>query len=72
MSRSLFKGPFFNEKKKKNCKNKNLAIMPRDINKLIFVYNGKKFTKVKITDEKVGYKLGEFINTRVLHKYKKK
>lgn len=72
MSRSLFKGPFFNEKKNKNCKNKNLVIMPRDINKNQFVYNGKKFIKLQITDEIVGYKLGEFINTRILHKYKKK
>lgn len=72
MSRSLFKGPFFNEKKTKNLKNKNFVIMPRDVNKFLFVYNGRKFMKVKITDEKIGYKLGEFINTRILHKYKKK
>lgn len=72
MSRSLFKSPFFNEKKTKNLKNKNFVIMPRDVNKFLFVYNGKKFMKVKITDEKIGYKLGEFINTRILHKYKKK
>ena len=71
MSRSQFKGPFFNSKKN-NHKNKNVTILPRDINKFFFIHNGKKLIKLNITDEQIGYKLGEFINTRILHKYKKK
>ena len=30
----------------------------------VFVHTGRDFKKVKITREKVGYKFGEFCNTR--------
>jgi len=36
------------------------------------VYNGKLFKSVRITRERVGYKLGEFSFTRVLTERKKK
>ena len=36
-----------------------------------FVYNGKTFIKVLITDEMVGYKLGEFSPTRKRFSFKK-
>jgi small subunit ribosomal protein S19 len=36
-----------------------------------FVYNGKTFIKVLITDDMVGYKLGEFSPTRKRFSFKK-
>lgn len=36
------------------------------------VYNGKTFITIKIVDEMVGYKVGEFVLTRKQFSYKKK
>lgn len=78
MSRSKYKGPFFRvnliEEKDKWIKidNKNLIILPEYINKNVNVYNGKTFVNINITEKMIGYKFGEFINTRKKHIYKKK
>lgn len=76
MSRSLLKGPFFKKKIIINNKikifNKNLIILPEYVNKNIYIYNGKQFIKKQINDSMVGYKFGEFINTRKYNNYKKK
>ena len=78
MSRSLFKGPtlgsFYNLKDNKNkikIFNKSLIILPEYINKTVFVYNGKKFIKLIIQENMIGYKFGEFIHTRARYNYKK-
>lgn len=71
MSRSNFKGPFFLNKINKYLKSKEIIIMPENVNKFYFIYNGKKFIKIKITEEMIGYKFGEFILTRARYKYKK-
>ena len=77
MSRSLFKGPNIDssinlkEKKIKILK-KNLIILPEYLNKTVYVYNGKQFIKLIIKDNMIGYKFGEFVNTRSNFKYKKK
>ena len=51
---------------KKNIKtmSKNSIILPNFIEFTFQVYNGKTFTVVKIIDEMVGHKLGEFVSTR--------
>lgn len=78
MSRSLFKGPLLNssielnKKKKIKIFNKNLIILPEYINNRFYIYNGKKFILLNITENMVGYKFGEFISTRAQYKYKKK
>lgn len=77
MSRSKYKGPFFKVnflKKKKWMKitNKNLTILPEYVNYSVSVYNGKIFINLKINDKMIGFKFGEFINTRKKHIYKKK
>ncbi len=77
MSRNKNKGPFFKVKllKKKEwiqIFNKNLTILPEYINYRINVYNGKTFINLKIDEKMIGYKFGEFINTRKKHIYKKK
>lgn len=77
MSRNSKKSPFFkynlrnNKKKWIKIFNKNLVIMPKDIDFIFNVYNGKEFIKIKILKEMIGYKFGEFINTRKKYVYKK-
>lgn len=70
MSRSSLKGPFFNNNL--IVKKKNLIIIPENINNIYSIYNGKNSVKLKITENMVGHKFGEFINTRIRHIYKKK
>ena len=77
MSRSKTKGPFFKVnllKKKQWIKimNKNLTILPEYNNYSVSIYNGKNFNNLNITNKMIGFKFGEFINTRKKHIYKKK
>ena len=51
---------------------KNSIILPSFIELAFRVYNGKAFTIVKIIEEMVGHKLGEFVSTRKQFSYKKK
>jgi len=81
MSRSIYKGPFFDpqlktklelRKKKKQeviLKKKNSIILPEYIDLFFKIYNGKQYLKLKVIEEMVGHKFGEFIFTR---KFKKK
>ena len=78
MSRSLNKSPFFKvnlistNQKWIPIYNKNLTILPEYINHFVNIYNGKTFVNIKITEKMIGFKFGEFINTRKKHIYKKK
>ncbi|WGH26646.1 MAG: 30S ribosomal protein S19 [Candidatus Shikimatogenerans bostrichidophilus] len=84
MPRSLKKGPYVNYKLLKkirknnlNLKNKNniktwsrsSVIIPEFIGNTILVHNGKQFIPVFITEEMVGYKLGEFSPTRIFRSH---
>nr|AKI85063.1 ribosomal protein S19 [Pelargonium cotyledonis] len=40
------------------------TILPEFVGSTVQIYNGKQFVRVKITDEKVGHKFGEFAPTR--------
>jgi len=84
MNRVKWKGPYIKTdllKKIKNYKlvsrnniktiSKNSTILPKFIGLTFRIYNGKTFTIVKIIDEMVGYKLGEFVSTRKQFSYKK-
>lgn len=51
---------------------KNSIILPNFVELSLRVYNGKTFTILKIIDEMVGHKLGEFVSTRKQFSYKKK
>jgi small subunit ribosomal protein S19 len=79
MSRSIKKGPFYDEflmkrvkklaltKKKEIIKtwSRRSTIMPEFIEQTFAVYNGKEHITVYITEDMVGHKLGEFAPTRV-------
>jgi ribosomal protein S19 len=51
---------------------KNSVILPKFVGFSLKAYNGKTFTTIKIIDEMVGHKLGEFVTTRKQFSYKKK
>nr|YP_009186119.1 ribosomal protein S19 [Skeletonema marinoi]ALO71452.1 ribosomal protein S19 [Skeletonema marinoi] len=51
---------------------KSSVILPKFIGLTIQVYNGKAFITIKIVEEMVGHKLGEFVLTRKQFSYKKK
>ena len=78
MSRSVWKGPFVDpsllkkvEKLKSQTKpmpiktwSRKSTIIPEFIGVSFLIYNGKKFISIKISEEMVGHKLGEFSPTR--------
>jgi len=81
MSRSVWKGPFVDPslinkvEKMKNQSNKTpiktwsrkSTIIPEFIGHSFLIHNGKKFIPIKISEEMVGHKLGEFSPTRTFH-----
>ena len=78
MARAVWKGPFVEEsliKKVEKLKGQSNAapiktwsrkstIIPEFVGHSFLIYNGKKFIPIKISDEMVGHKLGEFSPTR--------
>ena len=81
MSRSVWKGPFVDpsllkkvEKLKSQANptpiktwSRKSTIIPEFIGISFLIYNGKKFIPIKISEEMVGHKLGEFSPTRQFH-----
>jgi len=81
MSRSVWKGPFVDPsllKKVEKLKSQSnptpiktwsrkSTIIPDFIGVSFLIYNGKKFIPIKISEEMVGHKLGEFSPTRQFH-----
>jgi len=79
MSRSSKKGPYFDErllsKIERQAKGKNrepvktwsrdCTVVPEFVGVTFLVHNGKQFTRVYITEDMVGHKLGEFAPTRI-------
>ena len=79
MSRSIWKGPFVDPslikkvEKLKNQPNKppiktwsrKSTIIPEFVGCSFLIHNGKKFIPIKISEEMVGHKLGEFSPTRI-------
>lgn len=83
MTRSKWKSFYINLnilKKFKNLKNqksiyihsKNSSILKEFIGRTFYVYQGQKYQKVKITNNMVNYKFGEFVFTRRIGKIHKK
>ncbi len=73
MARSLWKGPFceINFDKEKIWSRRSV-ILPQFIGKKFFIYNGKIFISLKVSEEMVGHKFGEFASTRKKAVHKKK
>lgn len=82
MSRSLKKGPYIPPKLLKKIEGKDpkhtpvintwyraATIMPEMIGFTFGVHNGKIFISVKVTEEMVGHRLGEFSLTRKFVKH---
>jgi len=83
MSRSIWKGPFVDpsllkkvEKLKSQTKptpiktwSRKSTIIPEFIGVSFLIYNGRKFIPIKISEEMVGHKLGEFSPTRTFHSH---
>ena len=51
---------------------KNSVILPKFVGFTLQAYNGKTFIDIKIVNEMIGHKLGEFVPTRKYFSYKKK
>jgi small subunit ribosomal protein S19 len=51
---------------------KDSVILPILVGFTLQVYNGKIFTIIKIVEEMVGHRLGEFVSTRKQFSYKKR
>ena len=78
MSRAIWKGPFVdpnlikNVEKLKDQPNKppiktwsrKSTIIPEFVGHSFLIHNGKKFIPIRISEEMVGHKLGEFSPTR--------
>ena len=78
MSRSVWKGPFVDPSLLKKVEKQKMlpnaspiktwsrksTIIPEFIGISFLIYNGKKFIPIKISEEMVGHKLGEFSPTR--------
>jgi small subunit ribosomal protein S19 len=85
MSRAKWKGPYiqtnllsetfkikFSSQNELHTNSRKSKIIPQFLNMNFHVHNGKIFSKIKITDEMIGYKFGEFVPTRKKFSYKKK
>jgi small subunit ribosomal protein S19 len=70
MTRSIWKGPFvdtclFKQKKIRwRIWSRRSYILPQFVGCYAQIYNGKNFVGLKITEEMVGHKFGEFASTR--------
>lgn len=69
MPRSSWKRPYaensmLDKFSRQNLVLKSFEIMPNFVNKEYTVYNGKFFAKVKVLEEMVGHKFGEFCFTK--------
>ena len=59
----IFKSIYLNRNSEKPIKvwTRNSVIFPLFVGKILSVYNGKKFVNVQISQEMIGFKLGEFV-----------
>jgi len=85
MNRVKWKGPYINNKLLKKIENndnktkniikttsKNSMIVPKFVGITLQIYNGKTFINLKVIEEMLHHKFGEFVNTRKQFTYKKK
>ncbi len=66
---NLYNQIILNKKILKTTK-RNTIILPEYLDKIIYVYNGNTYKKIKITEDMIGTKLGQYIFTRKFCKHK--
>jgi len=77
-NRSSWKGPFVDYTLLTDGRDiiytysRSSTILPSLVGKVIRVHNGKSFVSIKVLEEMIGFKFGEFVATRVRHVYKKR
>jgi len=77
-NRSSWKGPFVDytlltdDRDIVYTYSRSSTILPSFVGKVIRVHNGKSFVSIKVLEEMIGFKFGEFVATRVRHVYKKR
>jgi small subunit ribosomal protein S19 len=81
MSRSIWKGPFceiklpslFGSNSKLKVWSRRSMILPTHVGKNFQIYTGRKFVGLKVLEDMVGHKFGEFALTRKkpIHKLNK-
>jgi len=80
MSRSLKKGPFVEESLMKKVSlakagdkiktwSRSSTVLPEMVGLTIAVHNGKEHVDIKVIEEMVGHRLGEFAPTRKFRKH---
>jgi len=77
MSRSKWKGPYFNlnhifignKEIPVKIYSRSSMVVPAILGRLFLIYNGKKYIKVEITANMLGHKFGEFALTLAFFKY---
>lgn len=79
MTRSIWKGTFIDNcllktinKKIIKIYSRRSIIYPQFLNKKVKIYNGNQFIPIKITENMIGHKFGEFALTRQLYVFKGK
>jgi len=73
MSRSKWKGPtLFNGQTPTSHPSRHSEILPNFLGSTVYVYNGKNYKELKITNDMLGHKFGEFSFTRAKFAFKKK
>jgi ribosomal protein S19 len=69
MTRSLWKGPYFNYisnlKTNKKYISRASVILPSHLNKTFEIHNGKRMVKILILSQMIGRKFGEFVKTKI-------
>lgn len=70
MTRSVWKGPFVDSSLlrstsiKRKVWSRRSCILPQFVGSVTQIYNGAKWISLKITEDMVGHKFGEFASTR--------
>ena len=68
MSRALWKGPFVDtcllRGRTRRVWSRRSMILPEFVDDFFEIHNGKEFLRVRITEEMVGHRFGEFASTR--------
>ena len=73
MARSLWKGPFCEIRTPlTTIRSRRSVILPQFVENMVMIHNGKSFISLKITEDMVGHKFGEFATTRRKPQHKKK